>query len=187
MYCRKCGTKISDDSEYCNKCGTKVEKPVDADNSTQNVQPTEKPEPTEVPEMTEEEIKKRMRKDIRNVILLIAIPIVSTLLLCVFLIVTGELTCRYSWCFNRPVDGSSFCYEHMCEYPGCNRMKDTREIYGVEQIVPYCIVHICLERNCTEMTDEGVSFCKYHKCIVEDCNEKHMPGSEYCSSHANEW
>lgn len=26
MYCRKCGTKIPDDSIFCLKCGTKTEK-----------------------------------------------------------------------------------------------------------------------------------------------------------------
>ena len=24
MYCRKCGTKLSEDMEFCKKCGTKV-------------------------------------------------------------------------------------------------------------------------------------------------------------------
>lgn len=183
MYCRKCGTKISDDSEYCNKCGTKVEKPIDTDNSTQNVQPTEKPEPTEVPEMTEEKLTQKHRKETLKLALLAFISVIMLVLI----VVIEELTCRIDFCFNPRVNGTYVCNEHMCEYPKCNRGKYTKEIYGVEQLVPYCILHICCERNCTEMTDEGVSFCKYHKCIVEDCNEKHMPGSEYCSSHANEW
>ena len=29
MYCRKCGTKLSEDMEFCKKCGTKVKKDED--------------------------------------------------------------------------------------------------------------------------------------------------------------
>ena len=198
MYCRKCGTQLSDDSEYCVKCGTKVIKLVDDKNETTDVQTTKTPDSTEkettdvytteTPENTEEKFKRKQRKKPLRIDLLIAVPAIILIVAAViYVAIVDEVTCMKDFCFKPCVDGANVCYEHMCEYPGCNRMKDTKEIYSVEQIMPYCIVHICCERNCTEMIDEGVFFCRYHKCIVEDCTECRMSGSKYCSSHANEW
>ena len=35
-YCRKCGTKMSDDALFCSKCGGKVIEPEDLDEHTEN-------------------------------------------------------------------------------------------------------------------------------------------------------
>ena len=72
--------------------------------------------------------------------------------------------------------GYSYCNNCKCSSSLCKNAKSGNSD-------KYCSEHMCGEKGCTTMKEDGSLFCKHHNCDASYCKEAQSNGSRYCLQH----
>lgn len=182
MFCRKCGTQLSDDSTFCHKCGERI---IEIDGSTAN----------EYKSKTESQIYDDYSSTIdvtteginipsssfRNKVFL-AIGIIIAIVVCFVLITKGinnAKRCDFGSCENNKIENSDYCYEHTCSFKECYWFKGTDDRYCYSHRIELC----CEEEDCDSTKVNGGTYCTSHTCEKTGCFERRYLNTNYCLTH----
>ncbi|MBQ4568683.1 MAG: zinc ribbon domain-containing protein [Ruminococcus sp.] len=197
MFCRKCGTRILDDSIFCSECGTKVET-VDRNVATDFSESKEDTHTSLINENAfahdkfeaNEYIKdldgvepntsmdscisdSRKRKTIGTIV--ISAIAIFVILILVFFSIENNRCEYYKECSNKKYNGKDYCYSHSCSYPNCRLSKSYRG--------DYCYIHKCSYVSCNHRVADGSDYCIIHTCNVDGCYNEVEADSSNCSEH----
>lgn len=201
MYCRKCGSKIPDDSVFCMKCGEKVlieETPVEYPTAgeaptTETVVegvPVEELPTTPAPSEPSEVVASNTVTTINDGSTAehhtaddtkpkskksrIVVTAFCAVLIGVIIFFATNGKCGTQGCINKTAAGKNHCEEHLCPVTSCQNSKATQQLY--------CIEHTCSVDGCIFRALDGL-YCASHQCAKAYCSNKVRSGSLYCVSH----
>ena len=176
MFCRKCGSEISEDSLFCSKCGTKVEleiKPISSELS-ENIPPSNISK-----NLLDENPSLPVRENTPKGKFPWAILLIAAIIgVGIYIYMMGK-QCESGDCKQSKIDGSNYCYSHTCKMEDCTLSKSKYN--------DFCYVHLiefeCTVDDCSNYKIEGTDYCIEHKCVKDNCKNQRYGFSDYCATH----
>lgn len=187
MFCRKCGSKIPDDSTFCQNCGVKVIVLHEENKQPEIIEVTsDKPDTSGNIDSfesgkTDNEVQKESfvpitpnnkSKSTKVIIgIIVALSVIGLIIYAIYL----STICEYDGCSNTKSLDGDYCYRHTCEAFGCYNKKS----YSGD----YCYAHSCRHIDCHNRNVNGGLYCAEHTCATSGCMNEVKGGSKYCSDH----
>jgi len=93
-------------------------------------------------------------------------------------------TCIYGFCDQPAIDGTKFCQDHKCIYPGCRKGGVYSGTYSRRNVCRnVCCNHMCETDECKTVKIFNRDYCTSCCCTTSGCNNRHSGHSKACNWH----